>query len=119
MKNIGETLQRILKQRHLNQIQAAQKVGLTRVWFNKIIHKEDCNCSTLEQICRGLDISPAIFFDADWQPDTATVAIADQKSEILNREIDLLKKLLDEKERTIAILLGEYQGQKQDNETTV
>lgn len=123
MKNVGETLQAILKQRKLNQIQAAEKAGLTRVWFNKIIHKEDCNCSTLEKICYGLGVSPAIFFDAEWQPDTAsataTAAASEQKAELLNREIELLKKLLDEKERTIAILLGEYSGQKRDSDTAI
>lgn len=120
MKNIGETLQDILRQRHLNQIQAAQKTGLTRVWFNKIIHKEDLSCSTLEKICYGLDIHPSIFFDARWSAATpehaATSTAADSETKQLRRENELLKKLLDEKERTISILLGEYPGQQRDSE---
>ncbi len=123
MKNVGEMLQKILKQRGLNQIQAAEKVGLTRVWFNKIVHKEDVNCSTLEKICYGLGLSPAIFFDAEWDADADGNKTNGGKSaiseEILKRENELLKKLLDEKERTIAILLGEYSGQNQANEPQI
>ncbi len=123
MKNVGEMLQIILKQRKLNQIQAAEKVGLTRVWFNKIIHKEDCNCSTLEKICYGLEISPSIFFDAEWSCVAAMPGTKEADKErtigILERENELLRKLLDEKERTIGLLLGEIPGQKRDNEKQI
>ena len=73
--------------------------------------KDSINAELLERICKAVGVSPAYFFD-DYKGednqigDVNTTAIMGVESvNISQGEVDLLKSMLAEKERTIKILM--------------
>ena len=111
MKNIGSELSKIIKGKNLIKKIVAKDAGITPVYLSAILHKESINAELLERICKAVGISPAYFFD-DYVGDgysigdVNTTAIKGAASANISQgEIDLLKSMLAEKERTIKILM--------------
>lgn len=91
----------------------AEKIGITPEYFSQIMRKSSIDCELLERICKVVNISPAYFFD-DYDITKQNVvgngniaAINSNVDTPAGHEIELLKRILDEKERTIQILLGD------------
>ncbi len=112
MKHIGNTLSQIIFEKNLKQKDIAEKAGITPVYFNKILKKQDIDCSMLEKICIAMKISPSIMFDCasdghsivgngNIQAINSTIELDAKK-----HEIELLNKTIEDKERTIQILMG-------------
>lgn len=111
MKHIGNTLAQIIEERNITQKSVADKMKITTVYMSKILRKDSIDCALLERFCQALDVPPSMFFDTPEQPQTivgnnniqavnCTIALAAKE-----REVELLKELLADKERTIKILM--------------
>ncbi len=111
MKHVGQTIATILEEKKLTQKYVAEKIGHTAVSMNKILKKDSIDCALLERICNVLNVSPSLFFEDNThsqsivgsnniQAINSTIAL-----EAKEREVELLKEVLAEKERTIKILL--------------
>ena len=111
MKHIGQTISAILERKRLTQKHVAEKIGISAVYMNHILKKDSIDCALLERICNALNVSPSLFFDENShsqnivgsnniQAINSTIAL-----EAKEREVELLKEVLAEKERTIKILL--------------
>ena len=91
----------------------AEKIGITPEYFSQIMRKNSIDCELLERICKVVKISPAYFFDdygsvkQNVTGDGNIAAINSNADTPAAHEIELLKRILDEKERTIQILLGD------------
>lgn len=111
MKHIGHELFSIIEQKKLVKKEIADKVGITPVYFSAIMRKDSIDAELLEKICKAIGITPAYFFD-DFSDsknvigDVSNTAIGSIASvNISQGEVELLKSMLEEKERTIKILM--------------
>ncbi|MBR6746489.1 MAG: helix-turn-helix transcriptional regulator [Muribaculaceae bacterium] len=111
MKHIGQELFSIIEQKRLVKKEVAERVGITPVYLSAIMRKESIDAELLERICKAIGVSPAIFFD-DYKgignqigDVNATAVMGVASVNISQGEIDLLKSMLEEKERTIKILM--------------
>jgi len=111
MKHIGHELFNIIEQKKLVKKEIAERVGITPVYFSSIMHKSSIDAELLEKICKAMGISPSYFFD-DYKENinhigdvNATAVMGTASVNISQGEVDLLKSMLEEKERTIKILM--------------
>ena len=114
MKHIGHELFSIIEQKKLVKKEIAEQVGITPVYLSAIMRKDSIDAELLEKICKAVGVTPAYFF-YDYKEDTASSpTTAAPSAGITQGEVDLLKSMLAEKERTIKILMqakGFEQGQ--------
>lgn len=111
MKHIGETIKTIIEEKNLQKNLVANKVGITPTYLSAIMKKTTIDCALLCRICEAIGVHPRYFFE-----DIASTSynVSDVKAEsiigaatvnISQGEAAALQKLLDEKERTIQILM--------------
>lgn len=101
----------------LNKGQIAIQCGVSRTTIENLLSGSDIKVSTLEALSKVLGVSPALFFD-DISAINGSVAVKNNSGTITTGDINsdlnagyaerikLLEKLLDEKERTIQLLLN-------------
>lgn len=120
MKHIGNELYRICEKKRLVKKDIADTIGISAVYFSGILRKASIDAGLLEKICKAIGITPAYFFDdytredADVQRNTAA-QVQERQSD--KKEIEMLREMLAEKERTIKILMkakGFSEEQKRD-----
>lgn len=111
MKHIGNELFSIIEQKKLVKKELAEQIGITPVYFSAIMKKDSIDAELLEKICKAIGVSPAYFFD-DYPSsknvigDVSNTAILGNASiNISQGEVELLKSMLEDKERTIRILM--------------
>lgn len=111
MKHIGHELYNIIEQKRLIKKEVAEQVGITPVYFSAIMRKDSIDAELLERICKVIGVSPAYFFD-DYAEDKNIISDVNNPTimgggavSISQGEVDLLKSMLEEKERTIKILM--------------
>ncbi|KAA6348230.1 hypothetical protein EZS27_004298 [termite gut metagenome] len=111
-------LQLIMNQRKINNSNLASLSGLSDVTISKILNGADAKISSVEKIAQALGLPVGYFFDeidvvsghllsnnggaASIYGDAKNIG----KSVNKNKEIEHLKALLEEKERTIQILMN-------------
>ena len=109
MKHIGNTLYRIIEEKGLVKRTIANNCGINPSYFSQMMLKPSMDAALLEKICREVNISPGYFFD-DWNSEKYRfdeIQNTDESNKELNdaqSTIELMKQLLEEKERVIKIL---------------
>lgn len=86
----------LCEQKGITFRELCQRVGRDESTIHSAIRRGSTNTTTLEQVAQVLGVSAGIFFD-DYEPG---------KVAELQKEIDHLHEIIDEKERTIKILLA-------------
>lgn len=110
MKHIGEEIHRIIESKHLVKKIVAENCGMTYANLANIKKKSTIDCQLLETICKAIDVSPSYFFD-DYQENNkvgdvnTNVGIGSATVNISQGEVQMLRQMLEEKERTIQILM--------------
>ena len=123
MKHFGNQLDELFRKKRIVQKDFADKMGVTAVTITKWKSQESIDAAKLEAISKILNIPISYWFDDNFQFNQSIVngdgsaasvygnatagEIADK-----DKEIEHLKLLLEEKERTIQILM---QKQNLDN----
>ena len=116
MKHFGNQLDELFRKKRIRQKDFADKMGVTAVTITKWKSQESIDAAKLEAISKILNIPISYWFDDDCQFNQSIVhgdgsvasiygnatagMIADK-----DKEIEHLKLLLKEKERTIQILM--------------
>ena len=111
MKQIGKELEIIIRQRGIVKNALAKELDITPTWLSKLFRRDSIDCALLDKICRFVGISPAYFFDIDLEPMGGHVDA--MQVDALKREVEVLRELARDKERTIQILLKQT-GQNRD-----
>lgn len=116
MKHIGNELDRILSSnRRIKKKEFAKKINMSDVNLSKIFKKESIDSALLERISKTLNIPISFWFDEKADIPKITQTGNGNKSQVGNgnvivesqaNEIEHLKQLLEEKERTIQILMN-------------
>ena len=103
MKHLGKELKSIILAKNLVQKDIAESLGISPASLQGIFGRESMDCKRLEEICKLIHVNPMQFFDVidTFEPST------ELNSEIKNlqKENELLLQWLEEKERTIQILM--------------
>lgn len=111
MKHVGELTDRIVNEKRLKKVDFCKAIGISTGYYSVLIQKPSIQCDLLEKICQALDISPAIYFDDYNEPTNRigdvnnTAIMGNAQVTITQGEVERLRELLNEKERTIQILL--------------
>jgi len=89
------------------------KVGITDVGFRKMIDKDTMKIKTFEKITDVLGVSPCYFFKENGKPEDYKLKdrrVNCEKTEPagLERETELLKELIREKDKRLKLLEEKY-----------
>lgn len=110
MKHIGEEIHKLIEQKHLVKKEIAEKCNMTYANLCYIKKKSTIDCQLLETICKAIDVSPSYFFD-DYKENNkigdvnTNIGIGSATVNISQGEVQMLRQMLEEKERTIQILM--------------
>lgn len=91
-------IKEISRQKGIPVRHLADAVGISENQLHHLVKKGSTNTVTLEAIAKHLEVPIGIFFDEISTSDPV-------REKLLEKEIELLRRLLDEKERTIKILI--------------
>lgn len=116
MKNIGSEADRIIREKKLKKKEIAAQMGITDVYLSQIFKKESIDAYLLEKLSRAVRVPISFWFDesininksiANGEGSAASIYGNATAGIISNKdqEIQHLKQLLKEKERTIQILM--------------
>ena len=116
MKNIGSEADRIIREKKLKKKEIAAQMGITDVYLSQIFKKESIDAYLLEKLSRAVRVPISFWFDesininksiANGEGSAASIYGNATAGLISNKdqEIQHLKQLLKEKERTIQILM--------------
>lgn len=110
MKHIGNELNTVLSARRIKKKVFAEKLGMTDVNLSKILKKKSVDAELLERISILLDMPIHFWFDEGVSLHSLELEAGDSYVPALSRksqdpEVELLRALLAEKERTIQLLI--------------
>lgn len=108
MKHFGRAFTELLFRSGLTQKAVGEKLGASHVTVTRWKDAETIDAATLEKVCRLFRVPITYFFDADVIGDSPARSAADEAAlqvAMLEQRTQLLQRLVDEKERTIQILL--------------
>ena len=103
MKHIGNELNTILSARRIKKKVFAGKLGMTDVNLSKILKKESIDAGLLERISSLLRMPINFWFDENLSPD---ILFSDVAPSDISSEMGFLRQMIQEKERTIQILMN-------------
>lgn len=113
MLHIGNEIKKIIESNHLVKQDVAEQLGVTPTYLARMFNQSDMKCSSLDRVCKVIGLSAAHIFEQESQVNVQNVSansiIGNAKAElnVTPGEVATLRELLDEKERTIRILLAQ------------
>lgn len=117
MKHIGNELNVVLSTRRIKKKVFAEKLGMSDVNLSKVLKKDSVDAELLERITNLLQLPINFWFDENVtlnslksNPDLKESLSTDSNQ--CDAEINFLRTLLAEKERTIQILMRSADAEK-------
>lgn len=113
MLHIGTEIKKVIEQNHLVKQDVAKQLGITPTYLTRMFKLEDMRCSSLDRVCKVIGLSAAHIFEQESAVNVQNVSansfIGDARAElnVTPGEVATLRELLEEKERTIQILLAQ------------
>ena len=113
MLHIGTEIKKVIEQNHLVKQDVAQQLGITPTYLTRMFKLEDMRCSSLDRVCKVIGLSAAHIFEQESAVNVQNVSanslIGNARAElnVTPGEVATLRELLEEKERTIQILLAQ------------
>ena len=113
MLHIVNEIKKIIESNHLVKQDVAEQLGVTPTYLARMFNQSDMKCSSLDRVCKVIGLSAAHIFEQESQVNVQNVSansiIGNAKAElnVTPGEVATLRELLDEKERTIRILLAQ------------
>ena len=110
----GQTLKQKLQTKNISFADLAEKLGIAAQSLNSCFKVQDVGSNRIEQIAQVLELPMSFFYPSEGNNaiasgDNSVAAIQSTvtqcDSRVLQERITMLEKLLDEKERTIQILM--------------
>lgn len=112
----GKNLKELINALGISQRKLAEQMGVTPQTISAILTAKDVRTSTIERIASVTNMPISYFFKEEREHQNAVASgngiavagnnnIAGSNNAVLQERVALLEKLLDEKERTIKILM--------------
>lgn len=123
MKNIGNEADKIIRERRLKKKDIAEKMGISDVYLSQLFKKDSIDAKLLEKLSHAIRVPITFWFEekdiknlsiaagagsaASIYGDAITGELASKDKEIEHLKMLLMDKdiIIEEKERTIQILL--------------
>lgn len=110
----GQSLKQKLQTKNISFADLAEKLGITAQSLNSCFKVQDVGSNRIEQIAQVLELPMSFFYPSEGNKavasgDNSVAAIQSTVTHddgVLAAKVSLLEKLLEEKERTIQILMG-------------
>lgn len=130
MKHIGKTLKEYIESHKLVKGEVAKKVGISYNYLSTIFKQPSLDAGLLERLCVAVGLHPSEVFEVPveienrYQDIWAKALLGSAKVEINSSEnlqalLAEKERIIEEKERTIQILMGraglDVPGQNRDN----
>ena len=130
MKHIGKTLKEHIESHRLVKGDVAKQVGISYNYLSTIFKQESIDANLLERLCIAIGLHPSEVFEVPQEIETryqdiwAKTLLGHAKVEINSSEnlralLNEKERIIEEKERTIQILLSRAgivePGQNRDN----
>jgi transcriptional regulator with XRE-family HTH domain len=117
MKHIGNEADSIIRKKKLKKKDIADKMGITDVYLSQIFKKESIDAGLLEKLSQAIRVPVSYWFENDGVVNQSIVngngsaasVYGDATAGVLadkDKEIEHLRQLIEEKERTIQILMN-------------
>lgn len=110
MKHVGQTLKNYIETNNIKKRDVADTVGISYNYLSTIFTRDSIDCQLLEKLCKATGLTTGQFFDDGGGAAKAFSDIHQQtlvgSPTISVNDAATLKALLDEKERTIQILMA-------------
>jgi transcriptional regulator with XRE-family HTH domain len=115
MKNVGNELRTIMRNKKLKQTEIAKKLNMTPVNLSKILKKESIDAALLEKIAKVIDTPVSFFFRESTNEVTKEVkeTVEDPKSTYNCQNCERLEKIIDYQNRHIERLENELEQYRQ------
>ena len=110
----GKDLKEKIAQQNISALAIAKKLGISPQALNSTFNAADVKSGTLERIAEVLGVKMSFFYPMEGSSAVASGAnsvvaiqstVSQGDSAVLQERVRLYEKLLDEKERTIKILM--------------
>jgi len=114
----GEYLKEFIRKSKVSQAEIARRIGVSQQSFNHMLSSKDIKSSLVERIANNLHVSIGEIYHEKEQTSVASgngIAVAGNNNEasdvsttkiaLLEERVKLLQKIIEEKERTIQILM--------------
>lgn len=110
----GKDLKEKIAQQNISALAIAKKLGISPQALNSTFNAADVKSGTLERIAEVLGVKMSFFYPMEGSNAFASgnngvtviqSTVSQDDSAVLQERVRLLEKLLDEKERTIKILM--------------
>ena len=109
MKHFGKAFSELLFRSGLTQKAIGEKMQTSHVTVTRWKDQATIDAAQLEKLCRIFRVPITYFFDADVVGEAATTATADNENALhlamLEQKVAMQQRIIEEKERTIQILL--------------
>ena len=107
MKHFGRTFSELLFRSGMTQKAVGEKIGASHVTVTRWKDAPTVDAATLEKLCRVFRVPISYWFDADVRGAESLKTAESESAELqlLRGEVAHLRQLVDEKERTIQILM--------------
>ncbi len=113
MLHIGNEIKKAIESNHLVKQDVAERLGVSPTYLARMFNQNDMKCSMLDRVSKVIGLSVSHIFEQEGQVSVQNVSansvIGNAKAElnVTPGEVATLRELLDEKERTIRILLAQ------------
>lgn len=113
MLHIGNEIKKAIESNHLVKQDVAEQLGVSPTYLARMFNQNDMKCSMLDRVSKVIGLSVSHIFEQEGQVSVQNVSansvIGNAKAElnVTPGEVATLRELLDEKERTIRILLAQ------------
>ena len=114
----GDYIKEFLRKKKVSQSEIARKLEMSQQSFNKMLQSDDIKSSLVERVASILHVSMGEIYNEEEHKAVASgngIAVAGNNnvtgnyasndSKVLQERVRLLERILDEKERTIQILM--------------
>lgn len=110
MKHVGQLLKNHIETNNIKKRDVANAVGISYNYLSTLFTKESIDCQLLEKLCKATGLTTGQFFD-DGGGASKVLSDIHQNTLVGSPTISVndaatLRALLDEKERTIQILMA-------------
>lgn len=110
MKHVGQTLKNHIETNNLKKRDVANAVGISYNYLSTIFTRDSIDCQLLEKLCNATGLSTGTFFDDGGGASKVFSDIHQQtlvgSPTISVNDAATFRALLEEKERTIQILMA-------------
>ena len=106
-----QIIKELLKEKKMSMRELADRLGCAEPSLHRIVAKNSASLQMIEMLADTFGVSPAVFFSTKY---SYTEEMARYRESALIKEIESLRKIIAEQERTIDLLRDRHKDKPQE-----